>query len=813
MSSPEANAPEEFDAALDSGEGVLQRIAWRRKELLFLGCVVGIVVGAIYYSQQPSVYQSTAEIVVEKEFPGGEPLVQNSFQPWDDYVGTQVEVLKSPAVMDIAARLLTGSTISTFTSDTVITGKIVEEKDGKVVVRLPDDTQGLESIPRADIRDIVRPPEPFASANEAELAARIKGGFSAVRQTKDGLYNRVLYLSFRGGDPDECKLMLNAVIEAYGLFLHGRHQKVNDKTVGQVTRVIESLKKSIDEKKKAYDDHLLRKPPGSPNDEQQLTGVRQQRSNEQLRRDTLARQVDELSTAIKEGKGPEVFQAMRGKLLAVPAPGGGDMKINDMIVDHTVKMHLMLADWGPDHPEVKSLRRKIKFLEDFSRGKIDDPERKVDSGSDPVQVYLSVLKHDLRESDLNLEHLDKQVRELETRVKAQADFKATEDHLRAERDQDKQRFESIIDRLESLKLSKNLGGLKVDTIAPATGGYKVGPVPLKIFMASTALGLLLGALLALVAELMDRSFHTIEEVRERLGLPVVGHIPIVDARTLAPSAGSPLEPILCTYFQPRSHQAESFRGIRTWMYFTRDRGANYKVIQITSPQALDGKTTLAANLAVSMAQSGKKVILLDADFRKPRVHQIFGVSSTVGLASVIAGTVPFKDAIVATVIEGLSVMPCGPRPENPAELLTSPAFQKLLDTLRQDFDYVLIDTPPLLAVSDPSAVAARVDGVLLVVRFSKYARPNARRAKELLSSLQANVLGIVVNGYGRQGSPFGYDGYHGYGYGGYGYEDGNHSDEESRGGSTTHAARKPAPPPAGPGLLSRILGWWQSPSS
>lgn len=808
MSAPEANGPEDFDAPPSVGEGILQRIAWRRKELLFLGCVVGVVVGAIFYSQQPPVYQATAEIVVEKEFPGGESALQN-YQPWDDYVATQVEVLKSPAVMEIAARLLTGSTITTF-SNTAITGKIVEEKEGRVAIRLPDET--VETIAREDVRHIATPPEPYASANENELAARIKGGFSAVRQTKDGLYNRVLYLSFRGGDPDECKLMLDAVIRGYGLFLRGRHQKLNDKTVGEVMRVIENLKKSIEEKKKAYDQHQLAKPVWAPDDETRLSRARTDQGQEQLRRNTLARQVDELEKGIKAGKGPEVYQTLRGKLLTVPT-ATGDMKINDMIVDQTVRMHMMLADWGPDHPEVKSLKRKIKFLEDFSRGKIESEDRKVEPTSDPVRVYLSILRHDLQEADVNLEHLNTQIRELELRVKAQADFKTTEEHLKAERDQDKQRFETIINRLEDLKLSKNLGGLKVDTIAPATDGYKVGPVPLKIFMASIAMGLLLGALLASAAELMDRGFHTVEEVRERLGLPVIGHIPIVDERTLVPRGDSPLEPILCTYFQPKSSQAESFRGIRTWMYFTV-RGDDCKVIQVTSPQARDGKTTLAANLAVSIAQSGKKVVLLDADFRKPRVHEIFGVSSSaVGLASVIAGSVSLKDAVLPTVIEGLSIMPCGPRPENPAELLTSPAFQHLLDTLRKDFDFVLIDTPPLLAVSDPSAVAPRVDGVLLVVRFSKYARPNAHRAKEMLAALRANVLGVVVNGYGRQGSPFGYDGYQGYGYG-YGDSSYHHPEEDAApGGQVALKARKPTRRPATDGgFLDRIFGWWRSPS-
>jgi succinoglycan biosynthesis transport protein ExoP len=806
MSSPEANLPDDFHAA-PASEGMLQRVAWRRKELLFLGCVVGIVAGAIYYSQQPPVYQSSAEIVVEKEHTA--EVVTGAVQPWDDPVATQVEVLKSPAVMEIAARLLAGTRVTTW-NDTTYVGKIVEEKSDRILLRLADGA--IETVARADIRETSNPLERFASANEEELAARIKSGFSAVRQTKDGIYNRVLYLSFRGSDPDDCQLMLAAVIQGYDLFLRGRHQKVNDKTVGEVTHAIENLKKSMEEKKKAYDQHLLKKPLMASGDEGQLANVQSQRAVERRRRQMLAKQVEDLEGAIKAGKGQEMYRLIRGRDFRLPA-GGGDVKLADMIQDSTVKLHLLLTDVGPDHPDVRSLRNKIKILEDFSRGKPLDagPDRKTTPGEDPVRAYLAVLKHELQEQDLNLEQLDGQIREMEARVKGQADFRATEEHLRSERDQDKQRFESIINRLEDLKLSKNLGGLKIDVIAPATAGYKVGPVPLKIFMASLVLGLLLGAGLAFAAELMDRGFHTVEEVRDRLGLPVIGHIPIVDEKLPPPPAGSPLEPILCTYFQPKSAQAESFRGIRTWMYFTA-RGEHYKVIQITSPQARDGKTTLAANLAVSMAQSGKKVVLLDADFRKPRVHQIFGVSSTVGLASVIAGTASLKDAVLPTAVAGMWVMPCGPRPENPAELLSSPAFQHLLDALRKDFDFVLVDTPPLLAVSDPSAVAARVDGVLLVVRFSKYARPNARRAKDLLTSLQANVLGVVVNGYGRQGSPFGYDGYQGYGYG-YG-ESGYHHDENMPAAQTAvHGARTPtsrsAPGNHG-GFFHRLFGWWRS---
>ena len=167
--------------------------------------------------------------------------------------------------------------------------------------------------------------------------------------------------------------------------------------------------------------------------------------------------------------------------------------------------------------------------------------------------------------------------------------------------------------------------------------------------------------------------------------------------------------------------------------------------RITSPNVSDGKSTLAANLAVSIAQSGKRTILIDADCRKPKVHKFFNIPSEVGLASVIAGTVDLDAAVQQSAVPNLSVLPCGPRPANPAELLTSPRFQELLNEVRARYDIVLVDTPPVLMVSDPCAVAPRVDGVLLVIRQAKNNRPGAERAVEVLSSLGATVLGVMVN--------------------------------------------------------------------
>ena len=194
------------------------------------------------------------------------------------------------------------------------------------------------------------------------------------------------------------------------------------------------------------------------------------------------------------------------------------------------------------------------------------------------------------------------------------------------------------------------------------------------------------------------------------------------------------------------------------------------MIQTTSPVPGDGKSTLTANLAITIAQSNKRVLLVDGDFRRPSLHRLFGAHNNVGIASVIVGEADPADAIQETEVPNLSLMACGPRPPNPSELLTSPQFEELVNVLREQYDFVLIDTPPVLAVTDPGIVSARVDGVIMALRIRKNGRPGAIRARKILKDLDANILGIVVNGIDHRSGAYGYYSNYrrGYGYGGYG---------------------------------------------
>ncbi len=313
-----------------------------------------------------------------------------------------------------------------------------------------------------------------------------------------------------------------------------------------------------------------------------------------------------------------------------------------------------------------------------------------------------------------------------------------------------------------------------------TSGIFAGPFWTRYLGIGALLGFVAFSGLAYLLEIADRSYRNPDEIAGDLGMPIIGHLPLA-ALSRTDRIDEKVDSSIVTLHKNRSSLAEAFRGIRTAVFFGCQQG-NIKVIQVTSPVPGDGKSTVAGNLAVSIAQSGRRVCLIDCDFRRPRVAKIFGLKEDVGLVQVIGGKVELEDAIQQTSIENLFSVTCGRRPGNPSELLSSERFADSLASLREQFDFVIVDTPPMLVVSDPANVAGLVDAVLLTVRLRRNLKPIATRAAQMLHSINANMLGVVVNGIGVGGNSYGYGGYRydnysggsssGYGksgHGGYGY--------------------------------------------
>ena len=188
-----------------------------------------------------------------------------------------------------------------------------------------------------------------------------------------------------------------------------------------------------------------------------------------------------------------------------------------------------------------------------------------------------------------------------------------------------------------------------------------------------------------------------------------------DSERLAEETG--IDAALCYFHRPGSREAESYRNVRTTLFHSLPAGKC--VIQLTSAEPGDGKSVTTANLAVAIAQSGKNVLLIDGDVRQPKVHKLFGVAQGLGLSDVLHGDIVMNTAIKQSRIPGLLLLTSGDCPANPAELLSAANLDGLLQSAKREFDVVIIDSPPVLAVSDPSIIAPSTDGVLLVVRMQK----------------------------------------------------------------------------------------------
>ena len=269
---------------------------------------------------------------------------------------------------------------------------------------------------------------------------------------------------------------------------------------------------------------------------------------------------------------------------------------------------------------------------------------------------------------------------------------------------------------------------------PTLDPTPVGPQTELWIAAGLLLGLALGVTAALLRGLLDRTVRTLEDLRERIVAPVLGRIP----------AGSLRKAPLLSEGNQDWVRAEAFRQLRTNLQFV-DIEKPVAVLAITSSLPGEGKSSTAANLAITFSEAGKKVLLIEGDLRRPVLADLFRLEGAVGLTNVLAHQVVLDDVVQHWGAHGLHFMASGPIPPNPSELLGSDAMVDLLAEVRQLYDLVVIDTPPLLPVTDGAITAAGADGAIVVVRYGKTRTTDVERALENLRSVDARLLGTVLN--------------------------------------------------------------------
>ncbi len=296
-------------------------------------------------------------------------------------------------------------------------------------------------------------------------------------------------------------------------------------------------------------------------------------------------------------------------------------------------------------------------------------------------------------------------------------------------------FGPLVTDFENRGSAKATVALKV-TSGPTVDSSPVSPNKILNYAIGLLVGLVLGAIAAFVRELTDTTIRSTELLQSLAGFPVVGVVSLEkSARKKSVIDDLPVH---------RSARAEEFRQLRTNLQFI-DAANPVKVIVVSSATAGEGKSTTAANLAIVFAEAGQRVLLIEADLRRPRLAEYLNIEGSVGLTNVLAGQASIDEVLQPWGRGGLSVLTSGSIPPNPSELLGSPSMTELMVTLTARFDFILLDTPPLLPVTDAAVAAVHADGVVLVVRYGKTTRAEVAMAASSLVSVEARVLGTVLN--------------------------------------------------------------------
>ncbi|MCK4659733.1 MAG: polysaccharide biosynthesis tyrosine autokinase [Phycisphaerae bacterium] len=398
------------------------------------------------------------------------------------------------------------------------------------------------------------------------------------------------------------------------------------------------------------------------------------------------------------------------------------------------EVEVMLHDLGPEHREVKAISQRLdearrqaaKVRETRLREILDFKLEQVNSAFLNSQHQLLLEREKISEARAKQADLERKLAEHET----------LKDELEMLRDT-KEQADEYIREVERVVRERN--AVRIEVAQQAVDPLERSSPKLLLLPACVLVALALAMGIAIGLDLLDTSVRTPQDIVRHLSLPLLGTVPDVDDEEVD------IEKVeTAVQAAPHSMVAEAFRTIRTNLQFSAPPDRQ-RTLLIASPRPEDGKTTIACNLAASIALGGRRVLLVDANLRRPSLHRIFPNIEPVGLSNYLVGGADLDKLICKTDLANLDVVGSGPMPPNPAELLNGPLASEFLDTVSSRYDQIIIDMPPVLLASDVSVLAPRVDGVILVCRAKDNSRGQVLRALSLLERVNAFVFGGILN--------------------------------------------------------------------
>jgi len=594
----------------------------------------------------------------------------------------------------------------------------------------------------------------------------------------------IIEISYCSKDPKVAANVVRAIVQSYLDFMDRMHKG----TAGEISRVLTHERNELAEKLSRKQQELLEArrhfaDMGFRSEGKTLhpTVQRAVYFNDALIAAQKQRVECEASLAAIEAamrNGEDLGQYMMsvadsvGRELVLGSLGLSSRDVNTQagleqtLLANRAEYHTLQQNLGPLHPEVAALGGKIRITEEFLQAYQDRMNdrvtelRKSRLGPWLVQILRQKLAEarqkeqllqtkfeETRTEAINLSGQLAQIELLERDVKRLGDMN-----------------DVLLNQIASLDLKQNGQEVRVAVIEePAVVETPVSPRLRNVVLLTIVGGFGIALGLVTLLDALDDRFRSVEEMQSRLGVPLLSMI-----QRLQTTADGGIE-ALPTYVTPTATESEGFRTLRTALMLTHQ---DARQIVISSAEPGDGKSTVLANLAVCYAQAEKKTLLIDADLRRPGLSAMMNMRGPHGLSEVLRSEGDIAQAVASnvrtTAIRGLDIIPSGPRPNDPAELLGSPRFSQLLAWAESVYDQILIDSPPTLATADAAVIGRLVDGVVIVVQPAKNKRRLVTRMVERLGFLKISILGIIVNCVGSEDDRA-YYGYNSYGYHNYGY--------------------------------------------
>jgi polysaccharide biosynthesis transport protein len=707
---------------------------WRWRWAVLSITILSVIGAVIFLRLMPASYNSTAKLTITAP---PNPMANSSASPADSgdvFLHQQCSIMSSAVVCDAAVKAL----------------------------------------------------RPFATQDELhEFSVKLQDHL----MTDVGRQDNVILLSYTDKTGDDAANIVNAIEHAYDDYVTKKHGDTSHGTISILTKEKEgSVKQHSDIQDqiadlRAKNPKMLFTAPNGMNDADTEVGrLYSAKTDAMLAEATAEAQFNTASHDHDQDDQQKLEQYATQLNFISPDTTQEIIKIRaNLEAVNTQLLMLTGGGAGPSSPLVKNdklliieLTAKLQFL----TKKLTDE-------------FLSNLEEAKLQAQEKIKAIDAQIAASEVDAAKVNSVQAVYQRLLAEDAGVTKQIADLTDTINKQEVGYYLGQVPtIGVLQQARGDDAVRiPDPARVLVLTLCAGLAIGIGFALLRDKLDQRVRSAEEIASLLGLPVVGVVPHMK-RGLTPLARAQ-----AVHWDPMSEVSEAYRAVRTAVHFGVQAGEARTII-VTSPTPGDGKSTLASNLAISFAQAGKHTLLLDADFRRPVQHRMFEIKDESGLTAVLAGHEPLSKAIRRTVVEGLDLLPAGPLPLNPSELLNGDSFAAILEELSQKYDHIVLDCPPVIAVTDARILGALCDLALLVLRAGKTTRQGAELARSGLMSVGSRLLGVVVNDVPRGEEQYGY--YGSYAYHGNGNERARLTDEIS-GTSNGHSSgtRRRLPSPSG----------------